>query len=970
MYYSLDSGGQIQPRMDDAQWMARRISQLDRSDWVSVVEAAHYPPEVHQIMVEKLICRRNWMVQQFLPEEFTPIDYELDQTSSSGLLKNGILTKSTKSIGDSSQAEFEDWWDGYGSRFSFGPDESPISVSEIFAFARSRVYSQALYNLIDEANRQIDISSRDQNREDAFKNQQRVAEEQFKEFLETGKFSKPKFSTWTTNTYTGNLLLSRDIVIGSFLGTDNLVQLADTIGVSADAGVFYGVNGGPDDTLIGGNARGTYLTRYTHLKPVASIKAALKEPIKNMLVPLTIRSAANELEKLTDPDREESLYWQLDSRLSETDEFKKEKATKQDIATLGQCSTEDILNYNELLRARELVSLNTEKVRLELELSKFNFGDIFDPEAPWQELQHQLDQVNKQIEVARINQYPLLSEEECLQLVQQSIDQIGALERATELARKNVFEKLQNVPALNIMNLFKESLNVGESFIITQGIGGSLGVSANYSIDTNNSLLAQFETGINDLSRLHIHRKDEETIQIYKSGALFDRFGLVLGFRAFHFPVFTLAPRWQNALDFDDQNQTRFFEIKLSDRYDDLEYFKSIAPALLQMLRSQDLEMLEDSQPAVIVDHNWKDRQTNISVLLWRWLNQSTFDEISITDERQTPLNQDAVETNSRVEPVYPSAQYFRRSIGTRSGRNYEEMGVDVLNAVLAENDVNDIAIQNIGGGNPGDSFLGNSYFKRTAFEGRIRGENIDDQFIEIAFRWKGWQLDSGKTQALIEELNEKFAWDSTLAKEISDSNPNVESLLSMINETDFYNPDLLHSFDSLKLYRVDVNIYIYDAGVDSLLGIPNANSTETIIPDEELAAFVLEHGEFTSRQNQRKRSQIARRFVSLRKNYRKYLDKDDLDKATKQVAKLGQLAEQILPLPALVRLVGGKNNIYIRSTINGFRSGAEDAEQPLFSNSLGRFGSLQRQGPIQAVQSILGMSESEFYFYWLLGQF
>ena len=156
--YTLDPNGQIKPSMDDAKWIMRRIAKLDRSQWKDVVAAANYPEPVAQIMVEKLICRRNWLTKQFLPNETDPIKYNLDQNHESGFLKEGILTRNTKSVEGTDDAEFVDWWEGYGSRFSFGPDESPLSLSEVLAFGRSRVYSQGLYNLVDTANREIGLN--------------------------------------------------------------------------------------------------------------------------------------------------------------------------------------------------------------------------------------------------------------------------------------------------------------------------------------------------------------------------------------------------------------------------------------------------------------------------------------------------------------------------------------------------------------------------------------------------------------------------------------------------------------------------------------------------------------------------------------------------------------------------------------------------------------------------------------------
>src|SRR5690606_151489 len=100
---------------DDARWIARRIEKLTREDWEEIVESSRIPKVVQMLLVEKIISRRNSVMNLFKIDAKTlPIDEEV----SSGIrLVDGKLT----------QQHFE----GYGSRFAHGDPESPLADSEL-----------------------------------------------------------------------------------------------------------------------------------------------------------------------------------------------------------------------------------------------------------------------------------------------------------------------------------------------------------------------------------------------------------------------------------------------------------------------------------------------------------------------------------------------------------------------------------------------------------------------------------------------------------------------------------------------------------------------------------------------------------------------------------------------------------------------------------------------------------------------
>jgi hypothetical protein len=55
---------------------------------------------------------------------------------------------------------------------------------------------------------------------------------------------------------------------------------------------------------------------------------------------------------------------------------------------------------------------------------------------------------------------------------------------------------------------------------------------------------------------------------------------------------------------------------------------------------------------------------------------------------------------------------------------------------------------------------------------------------------------------------------------------------------------------------------------------------------------------------------------------------------------------------------------------VRGFRKGDENGDVPYISDSLGNFGDAHFAGPLTAMKSSIGLTDAEFYAYWLMGVF
>lgn len=271
--------------IDDANWMVRKINKLTRNDFKEVVDQAFFPGDVGALVLEKIISRRNFL-NKLLSNQEKNISF--DPNVSSGKIK-------------------EQSYAGYASRFAYGDAESPMD--QMWQFFKSIVQSNVIDNLIEAFNKKLVDTSIGDARTEYF-------QQQFKSgldhFLQTGELRPIGVGTWTSPYANIRLLFSRDIVIGNYLGANNLVQMADTIGGSLDLGLHIGIEGLGNDLSSNLRMGMSVVRTYSHLKPVKTLKVSLKEPYRNMFVSHLKNSLAkkyfslSELKKLNSSDTEKN----------------------------------------------------------------------------------------------------------------------------------------------------------------------------------------------------------------------------------------------------------------------------------------------------------------------------------------------------------------------------------------------------------------------------------------------------------------------------------------------------------------------------------------------------------------------------------------------------------------------------------------------------------------------------------------
>ncbi len=268
----------MNPTIDDAKWILNKIKLLERKDFEEIVQESHYPKVVGELLVEKLISRRNSLMKVFAID-IDDIAFNSKITSGKNLKEGRLLQEN---------------FDGYGSRFAYGDPESPFK--EFKYSLLSKLQSDVIENLVGRVNTELQAFDINDARLDYYKEE---FQEGLDHYVETGEFLEQQVGAWVSPIVNGSLILSRDVVVGNHQGSDHLVQTADTFGFAVSLGANIGFEGLPVGYSAAMRGQVSYVKTYTHLKPVSSLKASLKEPYKNMVVSLFKREVEAELRNLT-----------------------------------------------------------------------------------------------------------------------------------------------------------------------------------------------------------------------------------------------------------------------------------------------------------------------------------------------------------------------------------------------------------------------------------------------------------------------------------------------------------------------------------------------------------------------------------------------------------------------------------------------------------------------------------------------
>ena len=927
---------------DDAIWMIRRIVQLTEDDWWEIVDSTALPHSVKLLLFEKLKSRRNHLAHLFGVDNY---NLEVNATISNAEdLVEGKLVK--------------EFYDGFARRFKIPDPESPLSYSEMVSFFKSKAITTGMELLLNAINSSrfmgTDVSQKIQDFNEELANNVATT-------ITSGESTKTPVSTFLFPTIHGNLILNREIVAGSYLGTDNLIQLVDSVGASVRVGVFGGMTGVysktgqtfPDGQ--GGSFRqyvpveltansNLYLNRtYAHVKPITSVQKALKYPFKNMLVPMLKSKYGHYFDSLMNTDYD---------RLKE-DEKKKVNQSSYDLYTRKIAQMRNKLESAPKEALRASVGVALDELELFIEKNKDKYLETITKDEIALSILAKIDVFAgefianymttndcRENAISTINKYFSIvekivkdgEEEKTIQVictaskkgkVNKDFAHIEAMidTMSTEATKHNfrLIGKERESDTQEVMNLLNENLEIGESIIVTDSIGGSL--TAGAGMDLYNIVKVRMSLRANKIlvNRLHIHRLSEDEIHIYKDLGNVNGIELAMSVQKY-VPIMKITFKGTQG-----RGRTKYYKVKIGEIEDaylgtpNVQRVEKLK-ALRRVFLSGSVKELENIQKPYVIVHKFKENSTKLGLFVWRWNWLNTNDNMTITS------------------PEGHEKKMYRRQSGKTRGTDYENYVKDLVDLLIGKIFNQQFTITSFNEGNPGYTFMGKAKNQIASYEGIYNGAGeLEKPYIKLSNIWNGWNLKKKKALKILKEIKNKYGFK-------------------------FFEEDVLAQTKELFLYNINVNFFVYDTGLKFALDLP-----------KERVKKIWTHYQSRNMTRYTGEDVLTRsgyyNFISLRKKYHKYLIQNDMKRLSKTAIRLVKVVEDNLRLAGIAQIFGGGNNLFAIGKIDGFRVGDENGDKKILSNSFGRVGTEDIDGPIARLKKFMGITNGEFYMSWLLGR-
>ncbi len=556
------------------------------------------------------------------------------------------------------------------------------------------------------------------------------------------------------------------------------------------------------------------------------------------------------------------------------------------------------------------------------------------------------------------------------------IDSIAPLGPESSEEEKAEYQKVieKNYKVLN------KYLKVGESIIISNTLGPS--ASGSYShrfLDISARVYMSFLLKAEDLSRVHIHRKSEKEILIFKTRGNQVAWDLTVGAN-YYIPVVSLrlqkktgkAKTWfyklrdvtatSSVLNIDgsfktelnlnfQQNLNIVIETLFSDSYENAISFED-----------KNLLINREMSPYV-VSHDFKQREMNFKFLFLNHSSHKTNDVIDFYApySHSLPRFQDGHTTS-----------YLRHSQGYRNGTDYQTVIKDVINYVL-EDKGKDFGLQLSSSGDPADTVFGKSNSLTVSLDSRISEPKVgvladpqrvfEDPVLKLQYVWKGG-VDIGLTYKQTKKLLNK-----------------VNNKVSFSGKFELFNTQDFSKLRRLQLYRVGVDIIIYREGIERLLSdspylfslkverlMPKkynagvSNDQKQLLMEHKSLAILQSYSRALKSYRNTNPTKSSEELVNLVRLLKQNLDFIDFISLFDDVPKDGNIKDRPL------------RNVFIRGSVNGFKLGDERLGG-LVANSIGfpRKKSVNGEnydntyGDLDLIKKRIGISDSELYLKWIL---
>ena len=279
----------------DIMWIAKRMANLSRQDFVEIAEAANFPHDdtkprpnnIEALVTEKLIGRLNQFMKLLKLKPSQDLSY--NDRITTGDVKNGKLLVQR--------------YPGYSSRFTIDDPQSPLRTDELTKLFQVEATSSALGQLFTNIKNNLQLATT----QDAANQHGAEVRADCIRQIETKGFCENRNKIWGGPLAGFDVEADRAVVTGTYYGDDAKVSLVDTMSVTANAGYFLTKDGLPKiagipmTAFASGNLSTT--RSYTHVRPIASMSEATRANWGDLYVKGYMDTVADSLkiELSTDP---------------------------------------------------------------------------------------------------------------------------------------------------------------------------------------------------------------------------------------------------------------------------------------------------------------------------------------------------------------------------------------------------------------------------------------------------------------------------------------------------------------------------------------------------------------------------------------------------------------------------------------------------------------------------------------------
>jgi hypothetical protein len=324
--------------------------------------------------------------------------------------------------------------------------------------------------------------------------------------------------------------------------------------------------------------------------------------------------------------------------------------------------------------------------------------------------------------------------------------------------------------------------------------------------------------------------------------------------------------------------------------------------------------------------HTFGEKGVNLDFLFWHLKTANSTDVIQMTDKKNKETD------------------YVRRSQGLRTGIDYQKLVFDVATE-LAHKKFPNAYVKAATSGNPGDSYEGSSGGRNVVVEvekaertqSNPSGVRWDNIYGSVRYAWKGWDATRTQAEKIMHKINGMYGGDIFLKQSLSDT-------------------------EKVQFYTIDVQLSFYREALNQIARMTDAQV-------DQLFQYYYRHETFDN-QSQNVIPPPNGWAVAMKqdlRNLRRAIQTGDPKQLTESFADIIDIAENQLKFEAVLQMAGGIQNVFVNGSLRGFRLGAEDAEVPVPTLTLGQIGTTEPLGPLTTQVNNMGVAGGEGLISWLL---